>query len=89
MKASTKVSSIQPFDFLLGSLTQLEAGDTTTDLWEAPDSEASDTEDEFDWLWQRGDRLVHDHWPSERRSRLAAMVDTYITKAVSSIIRAT
>jgi hypothetical protein len=45
-----------------------------SDVWEAPDSEASETEDEFEWLRNRGARVEHDHWPSKWRTTAVAMV---------------
>jgi len=54
------------------------------DQWEAPDSEASEPEDEFEWLWQRGSKVIHDHWPSPWRIRTSQLVNGIsVTKDVS------
>jgi hypothetical protein len=48
--------------------------------WQAPDSDTSDAEDEFQWLWDRGAQLVHDHWPSVWRRRVSEMIGvTHLT----------
>jgi len=54
------------------------------DQWEAPDSEASEQEDEFEWLWKRGTKVLHNHWPSPWRVRTSQLVNgIFVTKDVS------
>lgn len=55
------------------------------EIWEVPDSEASEDEDEYHWLRQRGFRLAHDYWPSRHREEIVSWVRKYcFSKEVSS-----
>ena len=66
------------------SLWAVTVNTDSNDPWEAPSSETSETEDEYDWLWQRGAKIAHDHWPSNWRAILCQRVnEPHITAKVS------
>jgi len=44
------------------------------EAWEAPESEASEEEDDYQWLRQRGFRSPHEYWPSHYRQCVGSIV---------------
>lgn len=55
------------------------------DIWETPSSETDENGelDEFQWLWQRGGRPIHDHWRSRHREDSVDKLHTFIRKEVN------